>query len=326
MLETVACAAALLALLAMMTPTLSEYRRQSKEARCISNLQRIADAGAAYAASDPNELLIPAHPSLQLDSGAGSHEWGGKAGRGEPLAGGGSGNTSFSKWGTQLGRGPGTRPLNAMLYKGGFVDYSNNPGPENTNWLNDAKLNMDVYRCPGDYGYTGIHATVWRDSGLTSFDHYGNSYTINTVWIAAAGDGCQLRTNTSFMRPASTIPSPARTLSYVENAGKFAWRANFGDDDGCGSVSGTPGGTVRGWHGSPWNFITAFVDGHVRRTYMQGRLTPQPNIGRFPDFDSYEQWRCVIIRGIDWQMDTLPASPFLTDIPCSSGGVGGDIE
>jgi hypothetical protein len=334
MLETVACSAALLALLAMVTPALSEYRRQSKEVRCISNLQRIAGASAAHAAADPNELLTPVHSLIGTAGALGAYEWGGKSGRGESLGGGIGPDIINSKWGTQFGRGPGTRGLNDVLYKGGFADYAHTPGPEARNWVNDARLDLDVYRCPSDYGYTGIHTTAWRDSRLSSFDHYGNSYAVATHWVGVVGGNCDLMSSSPFLRPVSEVPSPARTLSYTENCGKYSWRQNYGPD-GCGSLSGTLGpdveSIVRGWHGSPFTFTTAFVDGHVGRTSMRGFLQPVPNIGQFPDVPgvgaNYDSWRCAIIRGSDWQLDTLPAAPVLTAIPCfNSGAVVTTVE
>jgi hypothetical protein len=320
MLETVVGTTALLALLAMVTPSLTEARRQSKEVRCMSNLQRIAGAGAAYAAADSNELLIPVHELTGTGGSLGSSEWGGRSGAGEPMFT----EPVSSKWGTQFGRGPGSRPLNAILYKGGFLDYRENPGIKNANWLNDTKLDLDVYRCPSDYGYSGLHFKAWRDGGLSSFNHYGNSYAASAHWIGVPGDDCTLLGNSAFMRPASEVPSPSRTLSYMENCGRFAWRLDYGID-GCGGLTqgpGDPNAIVRGWHGSPFTFGTAFVDGHVSRTHIRGHLHPQPNIGRYPGNDdpssAYYFWNCVIIRGPDWQGDTLPATPIPTGFPCTS--------
>ena len=88
---------------------------------------------------------------------------------------------STSVWGTSASRGPAERPLNAVLYKAAFTDFHSDPGPDNRNWLADTELELREYRCPSDRGYTNFHDAAWRDSGLSSYDHYGNSYAANTL-------------------------------------------------------------------------------------------------------------------------------------------------
>jgi prepilin-type processing-associated H-X9-DG protein len=323
--ETIVTIIALVAIAASVIPAGNEARRQSKEVRCLGHLGRITHATAINATISPDEFALPTHPFVEVIPGVvGEYEWGGKSGVGEPTAGV---DVTTSKWGTAQGRGPATRGLNAILYKDIFPDYRDTPGFSEQNWLNDANLNLDVYRCPSDYGYTGHHLTAWKNSKLTSFDHYGNSYVASTSWLGVSGGACRLASISSFMRPVSTVPNPARTILVQENAGRFGWRTNYGVD-GCSFLSGAPlggdiGGIIRAWHGEPFTFNLAFVDGHAARTYVNGHIHPQPDMEYYPDVNgnptTYQYWSCVILRGVDWQIDTLPAPPEPTNILCAAG-------
>lgn len=324
LVETATMGACTTAVLVMVLPTLSEMRRQAKEVRCLANLGQIGDANAIYAATDRNELAIPTHRLLGLlPSPVGEYEWGGKSGVGQPVTGSSPLN---SKWGTQYGRGPASRKLNQIIYGHHFPNFLDNPGPNQQHWLADTQLDLPVYRCPGDHGYAGHHYSSFKTSKLTSYDHYGNSYAANTMWLGIAGGSCTLSSNSPFLRPVSEVPAPSRTYAYIENAGFFAWRKNYGDD-GC-SVGGPTGGDVEsvttGWHGQPFIFSVAFVDGHSARVFIKGHTQPQPDLGRYPDFAGiprdYSFYQCVIIRGGGWQMDTLPAPPVRTSFSCSAGG------
>jgi hypothetical protein len=255
-------------------------------------------------------------------------EWGGKSGKGESAM---TSFPEFSKWGTRFQRGPSTRALNKFIYGDVFPDYSQDAGPERINWKNDAELDLDVFRCPSDYGYAGHHYSSWYNSQLTSFDHYGNSYTAVGSWIGYPGPDCRLESNGAFLRPVSCVPNPRNTLQVIENCGKFAYRKNYGAD-GCASLSGTLGTDVetkvRGWHGRMWEFQATFVDGHASRIRMEGHTQPQPRLPVYPDCHSedlencYQHWHCVITRGPGWQIDTLPAPTVPTDLSCyGSGGV-----
>ncbi len=332
-LEVVASGAAVAVLSVLMLPALHEARRESKELRCLANLGRIAEASMVYASQDPSDFVIPQHERAGKDGvSRGEYAWGGKSGMGEPAAGT---DPTSSVWGTAEGRGPATRPLNRIIYGDVFPDHRDDPGAFGANWRDDSQLNLDVFRCPADHGYTGYHFATWRDSGLTSYDHYGNSYTAITQWIGIPGAGCNLLSNSSFLKPLSRVPVPAMTLLYLENCGRFGYRANYGLD-GCESVDGALGvdvdTDVRGWHGRMWTFQAAFVDGHVGTVRMEGHEHPQRDLGRYPncyddDETCYHIWHCVIIRGPGWHLDTLPAPPVPTDMPCgSSGGVVNPIR
>lgn len=133
-----------------------------------------------------------------------------------------------------------------------------------------------------------------------------------------------MESNSSFLKPISRVPNPANTIYFIENAGRWAWRKNYGAD-GCGSLSGLLGAdvetVVKGWHGKDWNFAMSFVDGHASITTIKGHLQPQPLLPTYPDGNDYGVWNCVIIRGVGWQLDTLPAPTVPTAITCSGGGV-----
>ncbi len=327
--EVVISVAALGVFSTLLLPTLDEARRDAEETKCLFNLKRLAEAASSHAAADPNEFALPRHRLMgQLSGAVGLWEWGGKSGRGEPQQGG---NPVTSKWGTMLGRGPASRGLNQFVYGDVFPDYIRDPGGEQSNWRHDMELQLDAFRCPADVGYTGHHFTAWQESRYTSYDHYGNSYAANAQWVGAAGAGCKLMSNSPFLRPISRVPNPGNTILIMENCGLFAWRMNYGID-GCESLSGVLGTDVAtrvlGWHGSPWVFATAFVDGHAGLTRMEGHEHPQAHLLRYPGCDGdldqcYDGYHCTIIRGPGWQMDTLPAPPIATDINC--GGSGGVV-
>ncbi len=316
--ETVTSVATLAVVASLLLPAAGEARRQSKEVHCMSNLSRIMDASAIYAATDPNELATPVHSRIGSAFDAlGQYEWGGKSGVGAPQFGT---DPTDSLWGTKRERGPATRMLNPVIYGDHFADHWLNPGSGSVNWLADTNLELDVYRCPSDYGSSGGHWDTFRDSGLTSYDHYGNSYVASTMWVGFGPPGGSLSSNTPFLRALSRVPTPGRTLMYLENAGRFAPRRQL-----VSTCSSTPPlgvnmiEPIRGWHGRNFLFNAAYVDGHVARTFIDGHLPP-PDISRYPLSGDYQNWRCVIYRGKGWQVDTLPDPPIPTSLSFSANG------
>jgi hypothetical protein len=140
------------------------------------------------------------------------------------------------------------------------------------------------------------------------------------------------------------VPNPARTLSYEENIGRWAWAARREIDDclwiGEGVDPG-PSKAIRGWHGKNWTFNRAFVDTHAERqsVYVEGtedadgyalhyrneELSEYPPWGGcakceplMPDCPgeegTFEYYQCIIIRGPGWQKDTLPAQLLCTGL------------
>ena len=305
-------------LISILLPSLRKAREQAKQVVCLSGLKGTSSASLTYAADDPSEASIPIHFRVNgEDDPLGqrmvlAYAWGGKSGRGWEF-------NDAMWWGTKNDKGPAHRPLNKFLYKDGFVDYKNNPGPTRKNWKSDEKLNLDAFVCPSDTGYQGIHFTTWKESGLTSYDHYGTSFASNVFWIFRPNDddcgGPCCRSNGAAYRPMSRIANPANTLYYEENVGRFTFLAEpAGSNMSCGQ--GTVDGVVTGWHGRDWMFDVSFCDGHAAVVRMKG--FDNPRLSEYPDGTDYQHWHCVEIRGPGYQRDTLPAPPIWTPIECAT--------
>ncbi|MHC4089834.1 MAG: prepilin-type N-terminal cleavage/methylation domain-containing protein [Planctomycetota bacterium] len=321
-------------LISILLPSLKCARAQTKRAVCIANLKGIATASIVYASDDANEAAVPVHPilgdpSIQWDLRLtiGRVAWGGKSGRGKE-------GSDVYFWGTGRKKGPATRPLNKFIYKDGFVDYALNPGAGFSNWKKDHRLDLDMYRCPADNGYGGINKDAWKNSGLSGYDHYGNSFVAGLIYIYTPGGetcpgempGTCCYSNSAALRPLSRIPNPSNTIYYEENVGRYAFRADpQGINGNCGT-SDFPEDVIRGWHGctqktKDWLFNAAFADAHAGTIRKKG--FENPHLSELPGCDAntaqcYNYWHCVIIRGPGYQKDTLPSPPVATTIPCSS--------
>jgi len=312
-------------LVVILVPATAQLRDGSKEAACIHNLMRIGYANAVYAGEHVSDPALPVHP-LQFSqcgqnhtglcsspSFIGAYEWGGKSGIGRP------GFINYpgavgSKYGTSAGFGPPRRPLNAILYKAAFFDGWAEDRFNLTQAYLDTQLDLTTNQCPADTGYTGAHFPDFRDLQLSSYDHFGTSYTANMFMInvpgGLVGEGFmvgEMGSNSPYLHRLSEIRAPARTLAYYENNGRFAWSAAPTPPD-CDWIGPEIPGTVRGWHGKDWTFNATFMDGHADRIFMRSF---QPELV-FEDPDKQENRRCVIIRGFGWQKDTAPLEPART--------------
>lgn len=274
-------------LISILLPSLQAARRQAKQAVCLSNLHNIAATSRVYATEDPQDWGIPVTASFtQQDPAApsyiGAYEWGGKSGIGradflQPSLG-----SLSSKYGTMAGAGPASRPLNNLLYPGGFKDRS--ASFDRREALADTRMDLPVFRCPGDDGPPrGAHCADWvAVPERSSFDHYGNSYAANLFMVGgmAPGDngvpvfGWQMYSNSPFLRPLSRVPTAPRTILYEENIGRWAWAAHRDACPHTGAIGVDPGPSksIRGWHGRDWAYNRAFVDGHAenQRVYIEG--------------------------------------------------------
>lgn len=322
--ELAACTFAGVVLIACAAGSTAAVRRTNKDARCLLNLSQTGLASSVYSAQDPGDMALPVHGlQFQQDEDKptfiGAYEWGGKSGIGWDNWFGSS-NPLNSKYGTRAGFGPATRPLNAILYRESFADNLN-PVFNPAGALEDTQLNLDVQHCPADTGYSGIHFPTFRDSKLSSFDHFGTSYTANVFSFGFSGGG-PVTYNSPYLRPLSDVKSPATTVLYYENNGRYAWSAGPTPDQ-CDFIGPKPPGPIRGWHGKYWMFNAAFVDGRVDTIYMRAFrnsiLPYSPDSMTSPEQAS-EQYRCVMIRGDGWQLDTLPASPIDGGIDFSFSG------
>ena len=339
LIELLVVIAIIALLIAILLPSLEAARRQAKQNACLSHIKNIATSSRVYEADDASGWGIPVHP-LQFKQDpteptfVGAYEWGGKSGIGRPgyaEKGGGSGVLS-SKFGTAAGFGPGTRPMNDILYKGGFKDNLNpwdRRGAER-----DTTLDLELFKCPGDDGPPrGAHCPDWiRNTERSSFDHFGNSYAANVFMIAGGIAGSRMRTNSPYMRPVSRVPTPSRTLYYEENIGRWAWSCVRELDECqwiCEGVDPGPTKAIRGWHGKDWTFNRAFVDAHAesQKIWIEGTEDKDGyalhyrNEIVYPNNEGLQtSYRCIIVRGPGWQKDTLPAELIYTDLIHNGSG------
>lgn len=337
LIELLVVIAIIALLIAILLPSLEAARRQAKQNACMSGLKNIATSSRVYEADDPSGWGIPVHPlQYQQDPSrptfVGAYEWGGKSGIGQPGFAEQGGTTFLSsKYGTAAGFGPATRPMNDILYKGGFKNFAepwDRKGAER-----DTTLNLDIFKCPADKGPPrGAHCPDWiRNSERSSYDHFGNSFAANVFMIAPSGGG-EMSTNSPYMRPVSRVPTPARTLYYEENIGRWAWscKNELPECQWIGTgVDPGPTKTLTGWHGKDWTFNRAFVDAHAefQKIWIEGTEDKDGyalhyrNEIAFPENEALQEaQQCIIVRGPGWQKDTLPQETIPTGLIFSGGG------
>ena len=286
-------------------------RGRSRAASCQDKLGQIARASMAYGAADPFEQVIPVGPA-DVDSmytRFSYYAFGGKSG-----VGGHPNHPKDNEFGTSNQMGPARRPLNAVLFKTPFTDWYATYAWDH--YLDDTRLNLDVYHCPDDRGFPGMHHQAWRDSGLSSYDFYGTSYAANAYWIRdpTVPPGYVYLSNSMYLRPMSFVPNPGNTIMYWENAARFAM---YSDNPEYGADQPSPdcrrffgeSYVAHGWHGQDWRFNAAFGDGHVANIFVRSyrkTLLPEPP----PECSPAGRCACVVVRGDGWQRDSMP-SPFL---------------
>lgn len=330
LIELLVVIAIIALLLAILLPSLESARRNAKRNACLAHIKNIATSSRVYEADDPQGWGIPVHPGQFTQNAStptfiGAYEWGGKSGVGrEGFVQAPGGQFAFlgSKYGTKAGFGPVTRPMNEILYAGGFKDNLY-PTFDRIGAEADTKLSLDLFKCPGDDGPPrGAHCEDWiSNPERSSYDHFGNSYSANLFMIHAGNDPMQ--SNSPYMRPISRVPTPARTLYYEENIGRWAWAARR---EICPIISPgvDPGPTknLGGWHGADWTFNRAFVDAHAeyQKVYFEGTedaagYAQHYRVEKvFEDPGEQSLNVCVIVRGPGWQKDTLPNEPIQTGL------------
>lgn len=348
LIELLVVIAIIALLIAILLPSLEAARAQSKKAACLSHIKNVATSSRVYEADDPSGWGIPVHPEQfnQCPEQArgticadpvfvGAYEWGGKSGIGRDFyLTGSSGNPLDSKYGSRAGFGPATRPMNDILYPGGFRSAFGPRGYDRIQGRRDTELDLGLFRCPGDNGPPrGAHCPDWiNHSERSSYDHFGNSYAANVFMIGPGGpNGDQMVSNSPYMRPTSRIPTPARTLYYEENIGRWAWSAISELDECLWIGPGIDPGftkTITGWHKKDWTFNRAFVDAHAESQIIynqgtensEGYATHYRNEVIYPENPGLQrQYQCIIVRGDGWQKDTLPADFVDTDLIFGSG-------
>ncbi len=340
LIELLVVIAIIALLITILLPSLEAARKQAKQNVCLNHIKNISTSSRVYEADDESGFGVPTHALMfQQDPNnpthIGAYEWGGKSGIGDPgFVPGPGGDYEFltSKYGTKAGFGPSTRPLNEILYPGGFADFLN-PKYDRIGAEEDTKLDLDLFKCPSDDGPPrAVHCPDWlRHSDRPSYDHFGNSYTANSFMITYVGGSNPVWSASPYLRPLSRVPTPSRTLFYEENIGRWAWRARQEICDLPEIAPGIdPGPTkaVRGWHGKDWTFNRSFVDAHAESQKILVEGTEDVD-GYFQHYrvervfereEEQDQHRCVLIRGPGWQKDTYPAEPVETNLMSAGGG------
>ena len=344
LIELLVVVAIISLLVSILLPTLQRAREAAKRTKCMAQLRAIATTSRVYESSDPSGWGVPVHPDQynqdpENPTYIGAYEWGGKSGVGRPGHLGGEDDPLNSKYGTRAGFGPATRPLNQLLYPGGFPDFKIDDNLEGMS--QDTRLDLDLFRCPGDDGPPrAMHCPDWiAHPDRSSYDHFGTSYVAN-VFMVWSGSNRDLYANGPYLRPISRIPTPARTVFYLENMGRWAWAAR---NDACDFIRGVNPGvlkTLPGWHGKDWTFNQAFVDGHAAYQLIDESGTEDPQgysnhyrverMTTYPLFNGREVsdrfYLCVTIRGQGWQKDTLPAPLIATGLTLESRAPRGSYE
>ncbi len=364
LIELLVVIAIIALLIAILLPSLEQARMQSKRVACTSHIKGIATSARVYESDDPNGWGIPVHPK-QYDQCpghiegencttplyVGAYEWGGKSGIGrESYFTGSPGDPLNSKYGSKAGFGPASRPMNALLYPGGFKEVRTSGRFDRSQGTRDTQLDLGLFRCPGDDGAPrGAHCPDWVAHGdRSSYDHFGNSYAANVFMVVTVNgrltpqfDISEMGSNSPYMRPTSRIVTPARTVYFEENIGRWAWScrseldADHDPTDGGGckwigeGVDPGPTKTLRGWHGVDWTYNRSFVDGHAEfhKLYLEGTEDAngfahhyRSEIVFANDIDRSQRMRCITVRGNGWQKDTLPQAFVRTQLIHSGGG------
>ncbi len=345
LIELLVVIAIIALLIAILLPSLESARRQAKQSTCLSHIKNIGTSSRVCEADDPQGWGIPVHPGQYSQpfsdpTFVGAYEWGGKSGIGWDTWLGAA-DPLNSKYGTRAGFGPSSRPMNDILYKGGFKDYMN-PEQNRVGMRLDTTLELDLFKCPGDDGPPrGAHCKDWLEhSERSSYDHFGNSYAAN-VFMVGSGGGGAIFSNSPYLRPITRVPTPSRTLYYEENIGRWAWscRRELPECDHVG-VGVDPGPTkvLRGWHGRDWTFNRAFVDAHAEQQRIYIAETEDrdgyAHHYRAEVLESDPPWpgatgtprghyRCITVRGPGWQKDTFPDAVIPTGLEWDGGGGSG---
>lgn len=331
-------------LISILLPSLKKARDQAKQAKCLANLTGISKGCTTYAVDDEGNNVFPISPTFGKVTAHSDgvklvprwFEWGGR-----------SGKAGFeypdyitqSPWGIADGLNSYNRPLNKLLYKAGMKKLRTSD-PE-TEVDKDFKLDLGIYACPADIGYTasgytdvGYGMDQLRASGRSCYEHYGNSYTgASFIVCLTSGSGCiqdlPIYSTAPFYRPLSRIPNGANTILFYEGNASRAYR---GYDRSKGQPLTNPTGEfaldtekVKGWHGRDWFFTACFVDGHSGVIKMKGMIVPPPDLGStYPmppgSQRPYDYWSGITIRGNGWQLDSLPAPT--VELPFTAGETG----
>ncbi len=288
-------------LISILLPSLQGARDNAKQVKCAVNVRSIVQSSLTYAADDRREWAIPMSKGdiEYSESYRSPYGYGGKSGTGA------TGVVSQSYFaGTQPHfQGSTHRPLNFVLFP--KATFYNPTGPFGT-WAPDTKEDLPVYSCPSDKGFPGMHMKGWaKRPSVTSYDYFGTAYNANIYLVSTAGAGQPVDSNSPYQRSLSRVPNPGNTILYMENAARYAF---YADNDELDQTDGwwpyTYGGfTANGWHKTPFRFNVGFCDGSSRKVKIKGHGNVQYGAGTIASTS-----RTVLLRGLDWQVDTLPGA------------------
>ena len=288
-------------LISILLPSLQGARDNAKQVKCAVNVRSIVQASLTYASDDRQEWGIPVSKgdAEYSDSWRSYYGYGGKSGTGHT----GLTATSFFSGKDPRYQGSVHRPLNRVLYP--KATFYQPDGPFG-NWVPDTKENLPVYQCPGDRGFPGMHMQGWSQRpDVTSYDYFGTAYSANIYLVSAAGAGEPVDSNSPYQRSLSRVPNPGNTILYMENAARYAAYANNPElnqtDCWWPYTYGTY--TAKGWHKKDFRFNVGFCDGSARKIKLKGHSLVQYGPGTIESVN-----RCILLRGPDWQIDTLPGA------------------
>ena len=318
-------------LIAILLPSLKKARQAAKRIACNANVRGIAQAGLTYATDDEKEFAIPIGTrdgnAAVTESYPSYVNYGGKSGLGV------QGTANGSIWSGFNDMGSIHRPLNYILYKGGLIGGMKSEGRGGgTSWTQDADQDLDIYRCPGDKGFPGMHHEGWKTSKLTAYDYYGTAYACNPLLVSVPTAGAPMDSNSTYMRPMSRVPSPSNTVLYWEWAARYATYATNDVVDGGEYVQSQAPGcywpydigdfTAYGNHSQPWHFNVSYGDGHSTwiKIYGHGFVEIAEQDSKMPPKCANGMCACILVRGLGWQLDTLPSELVRTPKRRSAGG------
>jgi prepilin-type N-terminal cleavage/methylation domain-containing protein len=332
-------------LIAILLPSLKRARESAKRVACNAGLRGVAQAGLTYAADDKDEFSIPiGYGDAKFDDSRYAYVgYGGKSGRGASL------DLATALFGGANWMGAVHRPLNTVLFKDGVVGPKGSTGGGGSgrgstgalDWSADAAQDLGLYHCAGDKGFTGMHQRGWKDSRLSAYDYFGTSFAANPLLIGVPGSQDPLKSNSMYRRPMSRVPSPSNTVLYWEYSARYAFYADNDITKGGEYIQTTvPGGgcywpyteylnmTAHGHHGQDWNFNVSFGDGHAAWIKVKGHGYVDVDLANLGSYckgtgGTSNRCKCVYVRGLGWQLDTLPSTPVVTNK--ANSGVSGQL-
>ena len=200
--------------------------------------------------------------------------------------------------------------MNEILYRGGFKDNLAKQRPAGHAPRHHPRSGpLQVPRGRRPAAWRSLPLVDPENSEQSSFDHFGNSYAAN-IFMTSSTAGGYMYSNSPYLRPTTRVPTPARTLYYEENIGRWAWAARRDVCDFLNGIDPGPTKTIR-WlarrrldlqpcRSSTPTASTRRSSTAVRRTcwaiYEHYRIEKLSTVSREPGAD-WTQFRCIIVRG-----------------------------